>query len=118
MSRRSARPSPRRRPSPIDDDPAPGIAADEALLAQGRASAQGASTFAQFGLPRLSGLAEMLARPNARILDVGTGVAALAVAYAELFRLSLSSASMCRRARWRLAAETVEYADPFIWSRR
>jgi hypothetical protein len=57
---------------------------DEALLAQGRASAQGAA-FLQFGLPMLSGLAEALARPGARMLDVGTGVAALAVAYAELF---------------------------------
>jgi len=58
---------------------------DEALLAQGRASAQGAAAFLQFGLPMLSGLAEALARPGARMLDVGTGVAALAVAYAELF---------------------------------
>lgn len=58
---------------------------DAALLAQGRASAQGAAAFAQFGVPRLLGLAEALARPGARMLDVGTGVAALAVAYAELF---------------------------------
>jgi hypothetical protein len=58
---------------------------DEALLAQGRASAQGAAFFLKFALPMLSGLAEALARPGARMLDVGTGVAALAVAYAELF---------------------------------
>jgi hypothetical protein len=58
---------------------------DEALLAQGRASAQGAAAFLQFGLPMLSGLAEALASPGARMLDVGTGVASLAVAYAELF---------------------------------
>jgi SAM-dependent methyltransferase len=58
---------------------------NQALLAQGRASAQGAAAFAQFGLPRLPGLAEALARPGARMLDVGTGVAALAVAFAELF---------------------------------
>jgi hypothetical protein len=58
---------------------------DEALVAQGRASAQGAQMFAKFGLPMLSGLAELLAAPEALMLDVGTGVAALAVAYAELF---------------------------------
>jgi methylase of polypeptide subunit release factors len=39
----------------------------------------------RFGLPMLGGLAEALARPGARMLDVGTGVAAMAVAYAELF---------------------------------
>jgi hypothetical protein len=58
---------------------------DEALLAQGRASAQGAASMARFGLPSLPGLAEALARPGAMMLDVGTGVAAMAVAYAELF---------------------------------
>ena len=57
---------------------------DEALLAQGRASAQGAAGFAQFGLPMLTGLREAFAG-GARMLDVDTGVAALAVAYAELF---------------------------------
>ncbi|WP_151082585.1 SAM-dependent methyltransferase [Nocardioides cynanchi] len=57
---------------------------DEALLAQGRASAQGAAGFAQFGLPMLTGLQEAFAT-GARMLDVGTGVAAMAVAYAELF---------------------------------
>lgn len=57
---------------------------DEALLAQGRASAQGASAFAKFGLPMLTGLEEAFAG-GARMLDVGTGVAAMAVAYAELF---------------------------------
>jgi hypothetical protein len=39
----------------------------------------------RFGLVRLEGLAEALARPGAMMLDVGTGVAAMAVAYAELF---------------------------------
>ena len=57
---------------------------DEALLAQGRASAQGAAGFAQFGLPMLAGLQEAFT-DGARMLDVGTGVAAMAVAYAELF---------------------------------
>ena len=58
---------------------------DEAILAQGRASAQGAAAFAQFGLPVLSGLSETLTAPGARMLDVGTGVGALATSYAELF---------------------------------
>ena len=58
---------------------------DEALLSQGRASAQGAAAMVQFGLTSFVGLAEALARPGAKMLDVGTGVAAMAVAYAELF---------------------------------
>jgi protein-L-isoaspartate O-methyltransferase len=58
---------------------------DEAIIAQGRASAQGAAAFERLGLPFLAGLAEALATPGARMLDVGTGVAALAASYAELF---------------------------------
>jgi SAM-dependent methyltransferase len=58
---------------------------DEALVAQGRASAQGASLFARFLFPGLPGLADALSRPGARMLDVGTGVAAMAVAYAEIY---------------------------------
>jgi SAM-dependent methyltransferase len=58
---------------------------DEALLAQGRASAQGPRMMAQFLFAGLPGLLDALGRPGARLLDVGTGVGALAVAYAELF---------------------------------
>ncbi|MGZ4549314.1 MAG: SAM-dependent methyltransferase [Blastococcus sp.] len=58
---------------------------DEALLAQGRTSAQGAALFGRHVFPALTGLTEALGRPGARMLDVGTGVAALAVAYAELY---------------------------------
>jgi SAM-dependent methyltransferase len=56
---------------------------DEALLAQGRASAQFVPLFLAGALPHLDGLAQALATPGARILDVGTGVGALAAAYAE-----------------------------------
>jgi 1-aminocyclopropane-1-carboxylate deaminase/D-cysteine desulfhydrase-like pyridoxal-dependent ACC family enzyme len=74
---------------------------DEALLAQGRASAQGAAGFARFVLPMLAGLREAFAG-GARMLDVGTGVAAMAVAYAELFpRLTVVAIDvMPRVSRW------------------
>ncbi len=62
-----------------------GAQPDEAIIAQGRASAQGAVAFEQLGLPFMAGLAEALSTPGARMLDVGTGVAALAASYAELF---------------------------------
>jgi SAM-dependent methyltransferase len=58
---------------------------DEALLAQGRASAQGPPLMAAFIFPGLPGLLDALGRPGARMLDVGTGVGGLAVAYAETF---------------------------------
>jgi predicted O-methyltransferase YrrM len=62
-----------------------GAQSDEALLAQGNASAQAARAFAQFVLPTMGGLAGRLAAPGARMLDVGTGVAAAAVAFAQQF---------------------------------
>lgn len=58
---------------------------DEALLAQGHASAQAARPFAQFMLPAMGDLAGRLAAPGARMLDIGTGVAALAIGYALAF---------------------------------
>jgi len=58
---------------------------DEALLAQGRASAQGPPLMARFVFTALPGLLDALGRPGARMLDVGTGVGGLAVAYAEEF---------------------------------
>lgn len=85
--------------------------ADEALLAQGRASAQGAGLFARFVFPGLPGLSDALARPGARMLDVGTGVAALAVAYAQLWpELTVVGLDVLPRAL-ALAAATVAASD-------
>jgi len=58
---------------------------DQALLAQGRASAYGIPAFAQLLLPLMGDLGTRLAAPGARMLDVGTGVAAMAIAFAEAF---------------------------------
>ena len=58
---------------------------DQALLAQGRASAIGARVFGQLMLPAMGDLRDRLAAPGARMLDVGTGVGALAVAFAQVF---------------------------------
>ncbi|MFB7600499.1 SAM-dependent methyltransferase [Streptomyces sp. NPDC056160] len=58
---------------------------DEVLLNQGRASAATGRALADKVVPRLAGLGERLAAPGARLLDVGTGVAALAAVLAERF---------------------------------
>ena len=58
---------------------------DQALLAQGRASALGARFFAEVVLPVMGDLRGRVAAPGARMLDVGTGVGALAVAFAQVF---------------------------------
>jgi hypothetical protein len=58
---------------------------DDALLAQGRASAQAAAPFKQFILPALDGLADLFAEASPAMLDVGVGVAAMAVEYCRTF---------------------------------
>jgi SAM-dependent methyltransferase len=58
---------------------------DDALIAQGEASGQMAPAFKAFILPRLDGLEEALDRPGARMLDVGTGVGAIARGFAGTF---------------------------------
>jgi len=62
-----------------------GAQADEVLLSQGRASAATGRALAGKIVPRLVGCAERLAAEGSRILDVGTGVGALALALAEGF---------------------------------
>lgn len=80
---------------------------DEALMAQGHASAQSAAAFATLGVPMMAGLKEAFDR-GARMLDVGTGVAAMAVAYAELFpRLTVVGIDVLPRVL-ALARQTVE----------
>jgi hypothetical protein len=56
---------------------------DQALLSQGWASAQMAHAFTTFVVPMLDGLSELLSAPSPVMLDVGVGVAALAVAYCQ-----------------------------------
>lgn len=55
---------------------------DEALRAQGRASALAGPAFARM-VPAIPGMAQLLAGPDPAILDVGTGIAAMAVSYAQ-----------------------------------
>jgi predicted O-methyltransferase YrrM len=62
-----------------------GAQSDEALLAQGVASAYGAPAFTQLILPAMGDLGTRLAASGARMLDIGTGVGALAVAFAQVF---------------------------------
>jgi SAM-dependent methyltransferase len=58
---------------------------DEVLLNQGRASAGTGRAIATKVVPQLPGLAERLDNEGSRILDVGTGVAALALALVREF---------------------------------
>ena len=58
---------------------------DEAILAQGRASAQGAPAFKAFTVPMMEGLGDLLSGPSPVMLDVGVGVGAMAAAYCDAF---------------------------------
>jgi Methyltransferase domain len=58
---------------------------DDALLAQGRASAQGVASFKTFGLPAMAGLKDLFDGETPRMLDVGVGVASLAMEYCRTF---------------------------------
>jgi SAM-dependent methyltransferase len=58
---------------------------DATLTAQGQASSSTAVLFARLVLPQFAGLADSLARPGARMLDVGTGIGALGIGFAQAF---------------------------------
>jgi hypothetical protein len=58
---------------------------DQAILAQGASSAQAAEGFKAFAVPMLDGLGDLLSDPSPIMLDVGVGVAAMAIAYCEAF---------------------------------
>jgi hypothetical protein len=84
---------------------------DEALLAQGRASAQGAGPFKMFAVPMMDGLGELLSGPSPVMLDVGVGVGAMAVAWCETFpRLHIVGVDVFPRAL-ELASGLVADAD-------
>jgi len=88
-----------------------GAQSDEARLAQGNASAQAARAFAQFLVPSMGGLADRLAAPGARMLDVGTGVGAAAVAFARQFpRVHVLGIDILDRAL-DLARQTIAASD-------
>lgn len=94
-----------------------GAQTDEVLLHQGRASAATGRALAGRIVPRLAGCAERLAVEGSRILDVGTGVGALAAALAEGFpRARVEGIDVLERAldlgRAELAA-----ADPAVAAR-
>lgn len=69
----------RRPDSPWSDLP------DDALLTQGRNTSRQVHTFRDDALPHLPGLAERLNSAGAVMLDVGTGVGGLAIAFAEAY---------------------------------
>ena len=72
---------------------------DEVLLDQGHASAATGRAIATRLVPTLAGLTDRLAVPGSRVLDVGTGVAALAVALVrELPHIRVTAVDSMERA--------------------
>ncbi len=84
---------------------------DKAILAQGQASAQGAQAFKSFAVPMLEGLHDLLSGPAPVMLDVGVGVAAMAIAYCDAFpSLRVVGLDVFPRAL-ELARRTLDQAD-------
>ncbi|WP_327036036.1 class I SAM-dependent methyltransferase [Micromonospora ureilytica] len=85
---------------------------DEVLLHQGRASAATGRALATRVVPELPGLAQRLGSTDARVLDVGTGVAGLAVAVARaLPRVSVVGIDVLQRALDLAVGELAEARD-------
>lgn len=85
---------------------------DEVLLDQGRASAGTGRALATRLVPALPGLADRLATPGSRVLDIGTGVGALALALArELPAVHVTAIDVLDRAV-RLARSELAQAGP------
>src|ERR1700678_550542 len=85
---------------------------DGVLLAQGRASAATGHALATRLVPALPGLADWLAVPGSRGLDIGTGVAALAVALArELPSVRVTAIDVLDRALRLARAELDQAGD-------
>jgi SAM-dependent methyltransferase len=94
-----------------------GAQPDEVLLSQGRASAATGRALAAKIVPRLAGCAERLAAEGSRILDVGTGVGALALALAEGFpKARVEGIDVMERALG-LARAELAAADPAVAAR-
>jgi len=90
---------------------------DTVLLNQGRASAASGRAIATRVVPALPGLAERLAQSGSRILDVGTGVSALALALAAAFpHAELVGIDVSQRVLDLARTELAE-ADPAVASR-
>ncbi|MFI5614753.1 class I SAM-dependent methyltransferase [Amycolatopsis sp. NPDC051903] len=82
---------------------------DAVLLNQGRASAVTGRALATKIVPRLAGLPQRLAAPGSRVLDVGTGIGALALALArELPHAEITEIDVLERA---LELAKTELAD-------
>ncbi|MFB7506478.1 MULTISPECIES: class I SAM-dependent methyltransferase [Streptomyces] len=94
-----------------------GAQSDEVLLSQGRASAATGRALAGKVVPRLAGCAERLAAEGSRVLDVGTGVGALALALAEsLPRVRVEGIDVLERAL-ALGRAELAAADPAVAAR-
>ncbi|MFF4355071.1 class I SAM-dependent methyltransferase [Streptomyces sp. NPDC001530] len=94
-----------------------GAQTDEVLLSQGRASAATGHALAAKVVPRLAGCAERLAVEGSRILDVGTGVGALALSLAQGFpEARVEGIDVLERALG-LARAELSVADPAVAAR-
>ncbi|MFG2356900.1 SAM-dependent methyltransferase [Streptomyces sp. NPDC048521] len=94
-----------------------GAQSDEVLLSQGRASAATGRALAGKVVPQLPGCAERLRAEGSRVLDVGTGVGALAVVLAESFSTAqVEGIDVLERALG-LARTELSAADPAVAAR-